>query len=63
MISFLIALLICIVIVCVVAAIVAFILTQLPGVPPWAPRVVWAIAALCVLIWLLQNLPRVVHGL
>ena len=58
MISFLIAMLIVLIIICVVAAIVQFILSNLPGMPAWAPRIVWAIAALAFLIWLLENVGR-----
>ena len=64
MLSLLVAFLIVVVVVCVFAAIVAWILGNIPGVPPWAPRVVWAIAGLIVLIWLLEHISALgIHGL
>lgn len=51
----LVAFLIFLIIVCVVAALAAFILSNIPGIPAWAPKVVWAIAGVVVLIWLLEH--------
>jgi hypothetical protein len=56
-----IAFLIVLLIVCVLAALVAWILTNIPGVPAWAPKVVWAVAGIIVLIWLLQNMTAIEH--
>ena len=56
MLSLLVAFLIFLVIVAVVAAIVSWILQNIPGIPPFAPRIVWAVAGIVVLIWILQHL-------
>ena len=47
--------LIFLVIVCAVAAIVAnWILPNIDGVPAFMPRIVWAIAGIIVLVWVLE---------
>lgn len=56
MVSLLVSALIMLLVVCVIAAIVCWILGNIPGVPPWATRVVWAIAGLVILIWILEHL-------
>lgn len=56
-----IAFLIFILIVCVLAALVAWILSNIPGVPAWAPKVVWAVAGIVVLIWVLQHITAIEH--
>lgn len=56
MISLLVSALILLLVVCVIAAIVVWILGNIPGVPAWAPRVVWAIAGLIILIWIIEHL-------
>ena len=64
MLSLLVTFLIVVLVVCVVAAIVVWILGNIPGVPGWAPRIVWAIAGLVLLIWILEHLGSFgVHGL
>jgi hypothetical protein len=55
MLSLLVSFLIFLVIVCIVAAIVVWILQNIPGVPPFAPRIVWAIAGIVILIWILHR--------
>ena len=59
----LVAFLIFLVILVVVAAIVIFILSQLPGVPPWARNVVLAICGLILLVWLIQHYGAIVGAL
>jgi hypothetical protein len=56
MLSLLVAFLIFLIVVCVIAAIVVWIISNIPGVPPFAPRIVYAIAGVIILIWLLQHL-------
>jgi len=56
MLSLLVAFLIFLVIVFVIAAVIAYILSNIPGVPPFAPRIVYAVAGIVVLIWLVQHL-------
>jgi hypothetical protein len=51
-----ISLLITLIIICVVAGIAYWILTQIPGIPPIVPNLVWVVVALIILVWLLQNL-------
>ena len=55
MLSLLVAFLIFLLIVCVIAAIVIWILSNIPGVPPFSRNIVLAIAGIIVLIWLLQH--------
>lgn len=55
MLTLLVSFLIFLVIVCIVAAVVVWILQNIPGVPPFAPRIVWAIAGIVILIWILQR--------
>jgi hypothetical protein len=59
----LIAFLIFLVILVVVCAIVIFILSQLPGVPPWARNLVLAVGALVLLIWLVENAAGITNAL
>lgn len=49
------SLLIGLIIICVIAGIAYWILTQIPGIPPIVPKLVWIVVALIILIWLLQN--------
>ena len=58
MLSLLVGFLIFLVIVCVIAALVIWILSNIPGVPPWARNVVLAVAGIAVLIWLLDHFGR-----
>jgi hypothetical protein len=51
-----ISLLIGLIIICVIAGIAYWILTQIPGIPPIVPKLVWIAVAVIILIWLLQNL-------
>ena len=53
--SLVIAFLIFLLIVCIIAGLVAWILSNIPGVPPWAQRVVWAVAGIVILLWVLQH--------
>lgn len=55
MISLLVSFLILLLVVCVIAAIVVWIIGNIPGAPPFTRNVVYAIAGLIVLIWLLKN--------
>jgi len=57
MLALLVAFLIMLLIVAVFAGVVVWILSNIPGVPPFAPRIVWAVAGIIVLIWLIQHLP------
>jgi len=56
MISFLISLLIVIIIVCIVAAIVAWAISLIPGIPAFARAAVWIVAALIILLYVLDHL-------
>jgi hypothetical protein len=53
--SLLVSFLILLLIVCVIAALVIWILSNIPGVPPWSRNVVLAIAGLVILIWVIQH--------
>jgi hypothetical protein len=56
MVSALISLLIYIIIVCIVAAIVSWALGLIPGMPYIVQQLVWAIAAIVILLHIFQNL-------
>jgi hypothetical protein len=53
--TLLISFLVFLIVVLVIAAIVAWILSNIPGVPAFASRIVWAIAGLFVLIWIVRH--------
>jgi hypothetical protein len=55
MLSLLVSFLIFLLIVCVIAWIVAWILSNIPGAPPMASRVVWAVAGIIILIWVIAH--------
>jgi hypothetical protein len=59
LVSFLILLLI----VCIIAAVAVWILSNIPGVPPWSRNLVWAIAGIVILIWLINNLGAITGAL
>jgi len=61
MFSLLIAFLIFVVIVCVIAYIVVWILSNVPGIPAGFQRLVWAVAGIAILLWLLSHLTGYVH--
>lgn len=50
-----ISLLIGLIVICLIAGIVYWILSQIPGIPPILPNLVWIVVALIVLVWLVQN--------
>jgi hypothetical protein len=50
-----ISLLIALIIICVIAGVAYWILTQIPGIPPIVPKLVWIVVALIILFWLLEN--------
>jgi hypothetical protein len=50
-----ISLLISLIILCVIAGIAYWILTQIPGIPPVVPKLVWIVVALILLVWLANN--------
>lgn len=56
LVSFIVSLLIVIVVVCIFAYIVSWALGKIPGTPEALPGIIWAVAALLVLIWLLQHI-------
>lgn len=56
MITFLISLLIVVLIVCIIAAICAWAISLIPGVPAFARAFVWLIAALIILLYVIQHL-------
>ena len=57
------SLLISLIILCIVAGVAYWILTQIPGIPAIVPRLVWIVVALIILIWLLEHLGTLSHGL
>lgn len=50
-----ISLLISFIVLLLAAGIVYWIITQIPGVPPFLPKLVWIVVALIVLLWLVQS--------
>lgn len=56
-----ISLLIALIILCVIAGVAYWILTQIPGIPAFVPRLVWIVVALIILVWLLENLGSLGH--
>lgn len=55
MLSLLVTALIFLLVVCLIAAIVAWILSNIPGLPAWSSRIVWAVAGIVVLIYVLDH--------
>jgi hypothetical protein len=56
MLSLLVAFLIFLLVVCVIAAIATWIISNIPGAPPWSSRLVWAVAGIIILIWVIGHL-------
>lgn len=47
--------LVALIVLCLIAGIAYWILTQIPGIPPIVPKLVWIVVALILLLWLAQN--------
>ena len=59
--EFIISFLIFMLIVFVIAAVVVFILSNIPGAPAFASNVVWAIAGIILLVYLVEHLSGFQH--
>jgi hypothetical protein len=48
--------LIMLLVLCVIAALAIWILGNIPGIPAWFAKVIWAIVGIIILIWVVANL-------
>jgi hypothetical protein len=55
MLALLVPFLIMLIVVCGIAWLAAWIISNIPGAPGGAARIIWAIAGVVILIWVLQH--------